>query len=60
MDNDRKPQKLAYTIKEFCIATSIGRTKVYELIGGGKLLTVKLGSKTLIKADEAQRFLGEL
>ena len=55
--NNHLPEKLAYSIKEFCNATSIGRTKVYELISEGRLISVKLGSKTLITADEAQRFM---
>lgn len=50
-------EKLAYSIKEFCSATSIGRTKV---ISEGQLAAVKLGSKTLISADEAKRFLSNL
>lgn len=60
MNSSHDPNKLAYSIKEFCASASIGRTKVYELISSGQLSTVKLGSKTLILASEAERFVGEL
>ncbi len=55
--DNQTPQKLAYSINEFCAATSLGRTTVYELIAAGRLSPVKVGSKTLITAQEAQRFL---
>lgn len=62
MDNsdNQSPQKLAYSIKEFCAATSLGRTTVYELIAAGRLSSVKVGAKTLITTEEAKRFLSEL
>lgn len=58
--DNQAPQKLAYSIKEFCAATSLGRTTVYELIAAGRLSYVKVGAKTLITMDEAARFLREL
>mgnify|MGYP001176252297 CR=1 FL=1 len=58
--DSQTPQKLAYSIKEFCAATSLGRTTVYELIAAGQLSSVKVGAKTLVRAEEAKRFLSEL
>lgn len=58
--DSQAPQKLAYSIKEFCEATSLGRTTVYELIAAGRLSPVKVGAKTLITAEEARRFLSGL
>lgn len=32
-------------------ALGLGRTKIYELIGEGKLQTVKVGRRTLVRTD---------
>ena len=38
----------------------IGRTTIYSLIGSGKLVAVKLGSRTLITAASIQALLDSL
>lgn len=43
--------KLAFTIAEACHAVGIGRSKLYELIGQGRVETRKIGSRTLIPAE---------
>lgn len=50
MQNHQAP-KLAFTIAEACHAVGIGRSKLYELIGQGRLETRKIGSRTLIPAE---------
>jgi excisionase family DNA binding protein len=40
-------------------ALGIGKTKVYELIGAGKLKTIKIGRSTLIKTDSIRLFVDE-
>jgi hypothetical protein len=47
---------LAYAIDEL----PFGRTKAYAEIGAGRLNAVKLGSRTLILADELRRYLESL
>lgn len=37
----------------------IGKTKLYELIGQGKLKTIKIGRRTLIKADSIRMLVDE-
>ena len=37
------------SINETCHLLGIGRTSVYKLINQGKLLTVRVGRRTLIK-----------
>jgi len=54
------PSRLAYSVDRFCEDTDTGRSKVYELIRAGKLRAKKLGSKTLILAEDADRFLASL
>lgn len=38
----------------------VGRTKLYELLGSGALKARKLGAKTLIDVDCADRFFSSL
>lgn len=49
--------KLAFTIAEACHAVGIGRSKLYELIGQGRLETRKIGSRTLVLADSLRALL---
>lgn len=44
-------QKLAYSIREACQASSLGRTTIYSLIGQGRLQAVRVGGRTVIPAD---------
>lgn len=39
---------LALSIKEACRISSIGRTRLYELINQGTLRTTKVGRRTLV------------
>jgi excisionase family DNA binding protein len=41
-------QRLSCTIDEACEATSLGRTKLYELIGAGQLATITIGRRRLV------------
>lgn len=38
-------------INDTCAALGVGRNSVYNLIAAGKLATVKIGRRTLVKAD---------
>jgi excisionase family DNA binding protein len=41
-------QRLSCTIDEACEATSLGRTKLYELIAAGQLATTTVGRRRLV------------
>lgn len=43
-------QPLAYSVKEACKVTSLGRTYLYLLIKEGRLEARKIGSRTIIPA----------
>jgi excisionase family DNA binding protein len=43
-------EPLAYSINEACRVSSLGRTRLYQLIGEGKLDVRKIGKRTLIPA----------
>ena len=48
---------LAYSIKEASRATSLGRTRIFQLIAAGRLEAVKIGSRTLIPAHALRTLL---
>lgn len=45
------PPKLAYSIKEACRASSLGRTTIYAHIAANRLRAVRIGGRTVIPAD---------
>jgi excisionase family DNA binding protein len=57
MQTNTPNPKLAYSIKEACAATSIGRSSLYAMIGNGTITTRKVGKRTLIPADSLERLV---
>lgn len=53
------PEPLAYTIHDACRISSIGRTRLYELIKEGKLEARKVGKRTLVMAASLRRLIEE-
>jgi excisionase family DNA binding protein len=49
--NHDKPHKLAYSIREACDASSLGKTTIYSHISAGRLKAVRVGGRTIIPAD---------
>jgi excisionase family DNA binding protein len=49
--------RLAYGINQAVEATSVGRSLLYEEIKAGKLKTFKIGTRTLIAADDLNAWL---
>ncbi len=49
--------KLAYSINETAKVLSLGRTSIYALIAEGRLATVKLGTRRLVKADSVRQLV---
>lgn len=49
--------RLAYGIKQAVDATGLGRSKIYQEISEGRLPTFKVGSRTLIAADDLAAWL---
>lgn len=44
------PEPLAYSVSEACRVSSLGKTRLYQLIGEGRLAARKVGKRTLIPA----------
>jgi len=53
-------RKLAFTVEETMGMLSIGRTTLYARIKSGEIQARKCGRKTLILAEEIERFLDGL
>lgn len=49
--------KLAYSIREACEASSLGRSTVYAHIAAGRLQFRKIGGRTVIPADSLHAFI---
>jgi excisionase family DNA binding protein len=54
------PAALAYTIREACEVSGIGRTSLYELLKTGTLRARKHGKRTLILDSELRNWLASL
>ena len=50
--------KLAYSIREACAASSLGRTTIYGHIAAGRLEAVHIGGRTVIPAESLKSLLG--
>ena len=50
MQHERTPDPIAYSVADACRVSSLGRTRLYQLIGEGRLEVRKVGKRTLIPA----------
>ena len=48
---------LAYTVEDTCKILGIGPTKVWEMIGSGKIRSTKIGRRRLVIADSLKQLL---
>ncbi len=49
--------KLAFSIREACAASSLGKTTLYTHINSGRLKAIRLGGRTLIPAESLHTLL---
>ncbi|RIX32191.1 helix-turn-helix domain-containing protein [Sphingomonas edaphi] len=56
MDARQENFSVGETVRLF----GIGRTKLYELIQSGEIEAIKLGRRTLIRAESARSFIDSL
>lgn len=50
-------ETIATSVNDAAKALGVGRTSIYQLIREGRLEVVKLGRRTLIKADSIRRIV---
>jgi hypothetical protein len=53
-------ETLAYTIADAVQVSGIRRTRLYELVGAGKVDARKAGGRTLIMAESLRAYLANL
>ena len=51
-------EKLGYTVKEVCVASTLGETKVREDIRAGRLKAQRKGTRWIINIDSLREYLG--
>ena len=52
--------KRLISIRAFCDAYGVGRTRTYDLIAAGKLHAVKNGPRTMIDVESAEQWAASL
>ena len=52
-------EPIAYSINDTAKALSLGRTSIYALIKEGRLETLKLGRRTLVRVESIRRLVGQ-
>lgn len=57
MATTERSAPLTYSVKDACRISSLGRTRLYQLIGEGRLEARKLGRRTLIPAASLHKLL---
>lgn len=50
-------EPLAYSIRDACLVSSLGRTRLYELIAEGRLEVRKIGNRTLVPAESLRALI---
>ena len=53
------PKPVSVTIDDTCRITGLGRTKIYELIGEGKLKTKTIGRRRLVIYASIEALVGD-
>ena len=57
MAHETRLPKLAYSIREACEASSLGKTTIYSLIAASRLRAVRVGGRTVIPAESLRALL---
>ena len=60
MQTNHQPETLAVDIPEACRLTGIGRSKIYDLLGKGEIVSVKIGKRRLILVADLRAWLQRL
>lgn len=50
-------ERITYSIAETGAVLGIGRTLIYEMLDDGRLEAIKVGRRTLVKADSIKRLV---
>ncbi len=58
-DQQGSGQVLAYSIKDACRVSSLGRTNLYALLAAGALDSILIGKRRLIPAESLKKLIRE-
>ena len=50
-------QKIGYSIREACQASSLGKTTIYNHIAAGRLRVTRVGGRTIVPAENLQALI---
>jgi excisionase family DNA binding protein len=51
---------LLLTINQVAALLNLGRTKTYEIVRSGKIKSMKVGSRRLIRPEDVQKYVAEV
>lgn len=51
---------LSYSVTNAAKALDVSRSTVYNLIASGQIVALKMGTRTIVTAEELKRYLGTL
>lgn len=54
-----QPVRLAYSVADAIAATGLGKTTIYALLADGRLPSVKIGNRRLIRSADLEALLRE-
>ena len=60
LEHTARTERVLLTTAEAASRLSIGRSKLYELVGGGQIVTVRIGRAVRVPASEVERYAAEL
>jgi excisionase family DNA binding protein len=58
MSNIPFRERISCTVPEACVATGLGRTKLYEEIAAGRIETCKVGKRVLVLVSSLENLVG--
>jgi excisionase family DNA binding protein len=59
MKPELNPEIMALSVEEASRATSLGRTKIFELLRTGRIRGVKIGARTVIPVESIRALLAK-
>ena len=59
-EHQRSERQRAMSVRYFCEAYNMGKTRTYEEIKSGRLRVRKIGRRTLIGVDDAEEWFNRL
>ncbi len=59
MTTNRQAGFMALSVEEAAEALGLGRTKIFELVSGGQLRSIKVGRRRLVPVSALEQFVSQ-